>query len=105
MFLVLCLVPSVLVPLCLLLVHYHPQPVDDCPCFEDAIAFVSVVLGVCLARWHSVYSGLDVFFDTVMPGGQGDIWTWDESMKWWSLAGAKICVGASQCMHCPSDSS
>ncbi|KAG8216325.1 PAP2 superfamily-domain-containing protein [Butyriboletus roseoflavus] len=87
------IVPFVLMPLCLLLVHYHPQPVDDCPCFEDAIAFVSVVLGVCLARWHCVYSGLDGFFDTVMPGGQGDIWTWDENLQWWSLAGAKICFG------------
>ncbi|KAH0834680.1 hypothetical protein J3R83DRAFT_10204 [Lanmaoa asiatica] len=88
------IVPSVLVPLCLLLVHYHPQPVDDCPCFEDAIAFVSVILGVYLARWHSVYTGLDdKFFDTVMPGGQGDIWTWDERMGWWSLAGAKVCFG------------
>jgi len=77
-----------------LLVHYHPQPVDDCPCFEDAIAFVSVILGVYLARWHSVYAGLDgKFFDAVMPGGQGDIWTWDERMRWWSLAGAKVGLG------------
>lgn len=90
-------VPSVLVPLCLLLVHYHPQPVDDCPCFEDAIAFVSVILGVYLARWHSVYAGLDErFFDMIMPGGQGDLWTWDERMRWWSLAGAKVGLGASR---------
>ncbi|KAF8552134.1 hypothetical protein OG21DRAFT_1511846 [Imleria badia] len=88
------IVPSVLVPLCLLLVHYHPQPVDDCPCFEDAIAFVSVILGIYLARWHSVYAGLDgKFFDTVMPGGQTAIWTWDERMGWWSLAGAKVGLG------------
>ncbi|EIM81915.1 uncharacterized protein STEHIDRAFT_103330 [Stereum hirsutum FP-91666 SS1] len=32
----------------LLLVNQHPQPVDDCPCFEDAIAFISVMLGVLL---------------------------------------------------------
>ncbi|KAG6379508.1 PAP2 superfamily-domain-containing protein [Boletus reticuloceps] len=87
-------VPCVLVPLCLLLVHYHPQPVDDCPCFEDAIAFVSVILGAYLARWHSVYAGLDErFFYTLMPGGQGDIWTWDERIRWWSLAGAKVSLG------------
>ncbi|KAI9567968.1 PAP2 superfamily-domain-containing protein [Boletus coccyginus] len=87
-------VPSVLVPLCLLLVHYHPQPVDDCPCFEDAIAFVSVILGVYLSRWHSVYAGLDgKFFDAVMPGSQGHTWTWDERMRWWSLAGTKVALG------------
>lgn len=93
------LVPSVLVPLCLLLVHYHPQPVDDCPCFEDAIAFVSVILGAYLARWHAVYTGLDDRLLAVMPGGQGDIWTWDERIQWWSLAGTKVGFGASARMY------
>ncbi|KIK37335.1 hypothetical protein CY34DRAFT_776193 [Suillus luteus UH-Slu-Lm8-n1] len=32
------IVPSTMIPICLPLVHYHPHPVDDCPCFEDAIA-------------------------------------------------------------------
>ncbi|KAF9226198.1 hypothetical protein BS17DRAFT_729195 [Gyrodon lividus] len=87
-------VPYTLVPACLLLVHYHPQPVDDCPCFEDAIAFVSVILGVLLARWHSVYVGLDeIFLNTVMPGSQGDVWSWEGKVQWWSLAGAKIGIG------------
>ncbi|KAG8794617.1 hypothetical protein FRC12_023115 [Ceratobasidium sp. 428] len=36
----------------LLMVHRHAEPVDDCPCFEDAIAFVSVIMGAMLARWH-----------------------------------------------------
>ncbi|KAJ9480121.1 Dihydrosphingosine 1-phosphate phosphatase YSR3 [Pseudozyma hubeiensis] len=44
-------VPAVIVPAGLLMVSVHPQPVDDCPCFEDAIAFVSVAMGVALARW------------------------------------------------------
>jgi len=88
------IVPIVLIPLCLLLVHYHPQPVDDCPCFEDAIAFISVVLGIYLARWHTVYFGLDdKFFDAVMPGGHGDIWTGAEWMRWWSLAALKVGTG------------
>ncbi|KAF8839582.1 acid phosphatase/Vanadium-dependent haloperoxidase [Paxillus ammoniavirescens] len=87
-------VPYTLVPACLLLVHYHPQPVDDCPCFEDAIAFVSVILGVLLARWHSVYVGLDeMFLHTVMPGGQGGVWTWEGKVQWWSTAGAKMGIG------------
>jgi hypothetical protein len=38
---------------CLLLVNQHPSPVDDCPCFEDAIAFVSVVLGIITSFWCS----------------------------------------------------
>lgn len=39
----------------LFLVHRHAEPVDDCPCFEDAIAFVSVVMGVTIARWYFVH--------------------------------------------------
>lgn len=38
----------------LLLVHKHPEPVDDCPCFEDVIAFNSVVLGILLGLSFSV---------------------------------------------------
>ena len=45
------LVPSIIVPLCLLVVSVHPEPVDDCPCFEDAIAFVAVSGGVCTGMW------------------------------------------------------
>lgn len=37
-------VPVVLIPLTALLVNRHPQPVDDCPCFEDAISFIAVSL-------------------------------------------------------------
>lgn len=45
--------PLLVTALCLLLVNQHPQPVDDCPCFEDAIAFISVMLGILLGKWFS----------------------------------------------------
>ncbi|CAE6527519.1 unnamed protein product [Rhizoctonia solani] len=45
-------VPIIILVTGLFLVHRHAEPVDDCPCFEDAIAFVSVVMGVVIARWH-----------------------------------------------------
>ncbi|KAF9237776.1 phosphatidic acid phosphatase type 2/haloperoxidase [Melanogaster broomeanus] len=87
-------VPLTLVPACLLLVHCHPQPVDDCPCFEDAIAFVSVILGVLSARWHLAYAGFDErLLDTVMPGGLGEGWEWEWKVQWCSLAGAKVGIG------------
>ena len=44
--------PAVIVPVCLFAISLHPDPVDNCPCFEDAIAFVSVALGVALGQWH-----------------------------------------------------
>ncbi|KAL5637770.1 hypothetical protein ACGC1H_002136 [Rhizoctonia solani] len=45
-------VPIIILATGLFLVHRHAEPVDDCPCFEDAIAFVSVVMGAVIARWH-----------------------------------------------------
>ncbi|KIM59073.1 hypothetical protein SCLCIDRAFT_16570 [Scleroderma citrinum Foug A] len=88
------MVPYIVTPVCLLLVHFHPQPVDDCPCFEDAIAFVSVILGGFVARWHTAYAGIDrQLLQAVMPGGQGDAWTLAEKLRWCSFAGAKVGMG------------
>lgn len=36
----------------LVLVRIHPEPADDCPCFDDSVAFAGVVLGVEIANWH-----------------------------------------------------
>lgn len=44
-------VPAIIIPLGLFLVHKHPVPVDDCPCFEDAIAFNSCLMGALSAHW------------------------------------------------------
>ncbi|EGN92487.1 hypothetical protein SERLA73DRAFT_190962 [Serpula lacrymans var. lacrymans S7.3] len=86
------IVPLTIIPFCLLLVNQHPQPVDDCPCFEDAIAFISVIMGAALAQWHRTHYGMDeAFFSTVMAGSDGK--TWEEVFTWWSIAGAKIVVG------------
>lgn len=99
-------VPLILVPLCLLLVHHHPQPVDDCPCFEDAIAFASVVFGSLVGRWVTVHSNLGAVMEqvVVMPGSG---WVWDSSTTawvhlerdwrdvfvWWSVAALKMTIG------------
>lgn len=45
--------PLTVTVVCLLLVNQHPSPVDDCPCFEDAIAFISVILGIVTSFWCS----------------------------------------------------
>ena len=36
----------------LLLVRLHPEPADDCPCFDDSVAFAGVVVGMFIASWH-----------------------------------------------------
>ena len=43
----------VVIPFTLALVHYHPEPVDDCPCFEDAIAVLSGIMGSYIGHWLS----------------------------------------------------
>jgi hypothetical protein len=54
------IVPLIVIPLTLALVHYHPEPVDNCPCFEDAIAVLSVILGSTLGHWWTVSNGYTV---------------------------------------------
>ena len=74
------------------MVNQHPQPVDDCPCFEDAIAFLSVVLGDILGSWAlSQYGVTPEFFKTSQPGSAystvGDVTTW------WLFSIIKVVVG------------
>ncbi len=50
---------SVIVLIIFVLVRTHPEPADDCPCFDDSVAFAGVVIGVECGCWHfarSVYS-------------------------------------------------
>ncbi|KAI0917490.1 hypothetical protein AcV5_007972 [Taiwanofungus camphoratus] len=86
-------VPAVTIPVCLLLVHKHPQPVDDCPCFEDAIAFMSVVMGEILIRWFMLHHGFhdDHFFVKAMPGS--DWADWVDVTTWMLMAVVKMVVG------------
>lgn len=36
----------------LVLVRIHPEPADDCPCFDDSVAFAGVLLGAQAAYWR-----------------------------------------------------
>ncbi|ORY87501.1 phosphatidic acid phosphatase type 2/haloperoxidase [Leucosporidium creatinivorum] len=44
------LVTATMIPATLFLVFVHPAPAEDCPCFEDAVAFLSVVAGLVIGR-------------------------------------------------------
>lgn len=86
--------PVTIIPLALLMVHEHPVPVDNCPCFEDAIAFVSVMLGSILSRWHAAHYGFDEsFYITAMPGSARE--TWVDIGIWCATAMIKLVVGMS----------
>ena len=36
----------------LVLIRIHPEPADDCPCFDDSVAFAGVMIGVEFGNWH-----------------------------------------------------
>ena len=50
--------PALVVLIILVLVRMHPEPADDCPCFDDSVAFAGVAIGVELGNWHFGRSGL-----------------------------------------------
>ncbi|TPX61123.1 hypothetical protein SpCBS45565_g07324 [Spizellomyces sp. 'palustris'] len=47
-------VPIIIVPICILLISIHPDPDGPCPCFDDSVAFVGVVMGLMIGNWHHV---------------------------------------------------
>lgn len=34
-------------------IHFHAQPVDDCPCFDDSVAFIGVLMGLELCHYFA----------------------------------------------------
>ena len=42
----------------LVLVRLHPEPADDCPCFDDSVAFAGVLIGIEFGAWHFGRSGM-----------------------------------------------
>ncbi|ODQ79793.1 hypothetical protein BABINDRAFT_161487 [Babjeviella inositovora NRRL Y-12698] len=46
--------PPALIAFYLGLIHLHADPVDDCPCFDDSVAFIGVLLGYELSYWAFV---------------------------------------------------
>lgn len=74
------------------MVNQHPQPVDDCPCFEDAIAFISVVLGELVGNWAFFQYGVTPkFFKTPQPGSAYSTLT--DVATWWLFSIIKIVIG------------
>ncbi|RMZ89921.1 hypothetical protein DV736_g2853, partial [Chaetothyriales sp. CBS 134916] len=49
----------------LVLVRIHPEPVDNCPCFYDSLAFAGVVMGCQAGGWHFARTSFSV--DDPMP--------------------------------------
>ncbi|KAM3526417.1 hypothetical protein NHJ13051_003464 [Beauveria bassiana] len=43
--------PAIACLVIVVLVRIHPEPADDCPCFDDSVAFAGVVIGLEFGSW------------------------------------------------------
>ena len=43
--------PAIAAVIIVALVRIHPEPADDCPCFDDSVAFAGVVIGLEFGTW------------------------------------------------------
>ncbi|ODV96618.1 hypothetical protein PACTADRAFT_28723, partial [Pachysolen tannophilus NRRL Y-2460] len=46
------LVPILLISFYYSLVYFHSIPAENCPCFDDSVSFIGVLLGLELAYWN-----------------------------------------------------
>lgn len=44
----------------LIIVRMHPEPADDCPCFDDSVAFAGVLIGAEIAVWRYSHNPLSI---------------------------------------------
>lgn len=42
--------PLIEITFYVLLIHWHVEPVDDCPCFDDSVAFIGVLIGLDISQ-------------------------------------------------------
>jgi hypothetical protein len=49
--------PAIVAVVIIGLVRVHPEPADDCPCFDDSVAFAGTMIGIELGCWHYAVSG------------------------------------------------
>lgn len=43
--------PALIGIVIVILIRIHPEPADDCPCFDDSVAFAGVVIGLEAGTW------------------------------------------------------
>ncbi|KAJ2894407.1 hypothetical protein MKZ38_007547 [Zalerion maritima] len=67
-------VPLVVALVIIVLVRVHPEPADDCPCFDDSVAFAGVMIGVEFGTWRFSRSTWDYVLPSLLaPNPETDI--------------------------------
>ncbi|PKS07024.1 hypothetical protein jhhlp_005621 [Lomentospora prolificans] len=70
------------------LVRIHPEPADDCPCFDDSVAFAGVVIGLECGTWTYGRTAWDPFI-----GHAHGLQSMDVSKLSWQVLLARLVLG------------
>lgn len=57
--------PALVAVAVICLIRIHPEPADDCPCFDDSVSFAGVLIGIEYGGWH--YATGDWAWDVPVP--------------------------------------
>jgi hypothetical protein len=49
--------PLLIFLMVVILVRIHPEPADECPCFDDGVSFMGVILGAWISMWNVANNG------------------------------------------------
>ncbi|KAI4156512.1 MAG: hypothetical protein LQ340_000213 [Diploschistes diacapsis] len=71
----------------LVLVRIHPEPADDCPCFDDSVAFAGVFMGVEFGLYH--YAKTPFSWDAPVPATV----PYDLETLGWPKTVLRVCLG------------
>jgi hypothetical protein len=77
----------IIILIILVLVRIHPEPADDCPCFDDSVAFAGVIIGIEYGNWH--FAKTDYAVSHPVPATV----PFDIEAMGWLVATARILVG------------
>jgi dihydrosphingosine 1-phosphate phosphatase len=80
-------VPLIVALAILALVRVHPEPADDCPCFDDSVAFAGVMIGIEIGGWH--YAGSGWAWDDPVPATV----PFDLKQMGWTIAVLRVFIG------------
>lgn len=70
--------PGVTMLMLFLGVRFHPEPADNCPCFDDSVSFIGVIIGGAVGFWHhakitTTTAGRDAMFLQMYPYANEDL--------------------------------
>ena len=69
------------------LIRVHPEPADDCPCFDDSVSSAGVMIGCEVGGWH--YAAGNWAWSSPVPASV----PFDFEYLGWGIIGARIVVG------------